>query len=85
MGGLEVTHSDSVRRIVGVKLTDQHRLETTHKECGTTSLESMVLDCSLARSAAEDAHVEQLDLRKGHRNITDFPGMYSVLCNPWGP
>jgi len=42
MGGLEVTHSDSVRRIVGVKLTDQHRLETTHKECGTTSLESMV-------------------------------------------
>eukprot|EP00955_Chlamydomonas_euryale_P118021 366512-Chlamydomonas_euryale.AAC.22 len=35
-----------------------------------------VFECSLAR-VAEDGRVEQLKLRQGHRNIKDFPGMYS--------
>jgi len=32
MGRLEVTHSNCLRRIVGVKLTDRHRLETIHEQ-----------------------------------------------------
>eukprot|EP00955_Chlamydomonas_euryale_P034534 349819-Chlamydomonas_euryale.AAC.1 len=42
MGRLEVTHSDCLRRIVGVKLTDRHRLETIREQCGTSSLDLMV-------------------------------------------
>eukprot|EP00955_Chlamydomonas_euryale_P041923 352160-Chlamydomonas_euryale.AAC.1 len=42
MGRLEVTHSDCLRRIVSVKLTDCHRLETTHEQCDTSSLELIV-------------------------------------------
>eukprot|EP00955_Chlamydomonas_euryale_P037272 350708-Chlamydomonas_euryale.AAC.5 len=38
----EVFHSDCLRRIVGVKLTDRHALETTREQCGTSSLELMV-------------------------------------------
>eukprot|EP00955_Chlamydomonas_euryale_P096973 365044-Chlamydomonas_euryale.AAC.1 len=92
MDRLEVTHSNCLRRIVGMKLTDCHTLETIHEQCGTSSLELMVcrrtlqwmghvlrmdedrlprqvLDCSIARSVAEDGGVEQLKLRPGHRNI----------------
>eukprot|EP00955_Chlamydomonas_euryale_P000804 9254-Chlamydomonas_euryale.AAC.1 len=42
MGGLEVTHSNCLRRIVGMKLKDRHRLETIREQCGTSSLELMV-------------------------------------------
>eukprot|EP00955_Chlamydomonas_euryale_P118063 366517-Chlamydomonas_euryale.AAC.3 len=42
-------------------------------------LPRQVFDCSLARSVAENGHVEQLKLRgsQGHRNIKEFSGMYS--------
>eukprot|EP00955_Chlamydomonas_euryale_P064293 358929-Chlamydomonas_euryale.AAC.4 len=42
MGRLEITHSNRLRRIVGVKLTDRHRLETIREKCGMSSLELMV-------------------------------------------
>eukprot|EP00955_Chlamydomonas_euryale_P027700 292365-Chlamydomonas_euryale.AAC.1 len=42
MGRLEVTHSNCLRRIVGVKLKGRHRLETTREQCGMSSLELMV-------------------------------------------
>eukprot|EP00955_Chlamydomonas_euryale_P030576 322074-Chlamydomonas_euryale.AAC.1 len=42
MGRPEVTHSKCLRRIVGVKLTDRHRLEAICEQCGTSSLELMV-------------------------------------------
>eukprot|EP00955_Chlamydomonas_euryale_P038713 351166-Chlamydomonas_euryale.AAC.5 len=38
-------------------------------------LPQQVFDCSLARSVAEDGRWN--NLRPGHRNITDFSGMYS--------
>eukprot|EP00955_Chlamydomonas_euryale_P118772 366559-Chlamydomonas_euryale.AAC.3 len=81
MRRLEVTHSNCLHRIVGVKLKDRHRLVYCDVDCtltiGTSSLELMVrrrtlqwmghvlqmdedrlprqvLDCSLARSFAEE-------------------------------
>eukprot|EP00955_Chlamydomonas_euryale_P114042 366249-Chlamydomonas_euryale.AAC.7 len=42
MGRLEVTHSNCLRRIFGMKLMDRHRLGTVHEQCGTSSLELMV-------------------------------------------
>eukprot|EP00955_Chlamydomonas_euryale_P075345 362292-Chlamydomonas_euryale.AAC.6 len=72
MGRLEVIHSKCLRRIVGMKLTDRHRLETIRELCGTSSPEFMV-----PRSLARDGRVEQLKLRPGHRDIKDFSGMYS--------
>eukprot|EP00955_Chlamydomonas_euryale_P112285 366122-Chlamydomonas_euryale.AAC.17 len=42
MGRLEVTHSNCLRRIVGMKLTDRHRLKTICEQCGMSSLELMV-------------------------------------------
>eukprot|EP00955_Chlamydomonas_euryale_P079461 363302-Chlamydomonas_euryale.AAC.14 len=38
MSRLEVTRSTCLRRIVGVKLTDRHRLETVREQCCTSSL-----------------------------------------------
>eukprot|EP00955_Chlamydomonas_euryale_P077576 362971-Chlamydomonas_euryale.AAC.3 len=37
----QVTHSNCLSRIVGVKLTGRHRLETFCEQCGTSSLELM--------------------------------------------
>eukprot|EP00955_Chlamydomonas_euryale_P050959 354720-Chlamydomonas_euryale.AAC.1 len=97
MGKLQGTHSNCLCRIVGVKLMDRHRLETTICEqmwhviagvmvCRRTlqwmghvlrmdeRLPRQVFDCSLV---AEDGRMEQLKSRPGHRNITDFSGMYS--------
>eukprot|EP00955_Chlamydomonas_euryale_P047144 353596-Chlamydomonas_euryale.AAC.6 len=37
-------------------------------------LPRQVIDCSLARSVAEDGRMEQLKLRPGHRNIKGFLG-----------
>eukprot|EP00955_Chlamydomonas_euryale_P062177 358304-Chlamydomonas_euryale.AAC.2 len=99
MDRLEVAHSNCLRRIVGVQLTDRHRLESIRERCGISSLELMicrltlqwkghilqmdenrlprqVFDCPLARSVAEDDHVEQLSLTPSHRNIKDFSGMF---------
>eukprot|EP00955_Chlamydomonas_euryale_P054527 355849-Chlamydomonas_euryale.AAC.1 len=42
MGRLEVTNSNCLRCIVGVKLTDRRRLETICEQCGMSSLELMV-------------------------------------------
>eukprot|EP00955_Chlamydomonas_euryale_P042239 352239-Chlamydomonas_euryale.AAC.16 len=42
MGRLEVTHSCCLRRVVGVKLTNRHRLETIHEQRGTSLLELML-------------------------------------------
>eukprot|EP00955_Chlamydomonas_euryale_P084657 363993-Chlamydomonas_euryale.AAC.2 len=42
MGRQEDTDSNCLRRIVGVKLTDRHRLETIREQCGMSSLELMV-------------------------------------------
>eukprot|EP00955_Chlamydomonas_euryale_P055246 356069-Chlamydomonas_euryale.AAC.3 len=36
-----------------------------------------VFDCPVARSAAEEGRMEQLKLKPGLRNTTDFSGMYS--------
>eukprot|EP00955_Chlamydomonas_euryale_P001423 16610-Chlamydomonas_euryale.AAC.8 len=41
MGRLELTHSNCLCRIVGVKLTDRHRLETIREQFGTSSLRLM--------------------------------------------
>eukprot|EP00955_Chlamydomonas_euryale_P012760 137882-Chlamydomonas_euryale.AAC.3 len=49
MGRLEVTHSSCLSRIVGMKLTDRHRLETICEQCGTSSLELMVHKQTLQR------------------------------------
>eukprot|EP00955_Chlamydomonas_euryale_P116103 366399-Chlamydomonas_euryale.AAC.9 len=54
MGRLEVTHFDCLRCIVDVKLTDRHKLETIHEQCGTSSLELM------QAQFAEDGRMEQL-------------------------
>eukprot|EP00955_Chlamydomonas_euryale_P053098 355369-Chlamydomonas_euryale.AAC.3 len=40
-------------------------------------LPRQVFDCLLAKSVAQDGHVEQLKLRSGHRNIENFSGWYS--------
>eukprot|EP00955_Chlamydomonas_euryale_P103601 365508-Chlamydomonas_euryale.AAC.11 len=40
-GGQTRGHSFSLRRIVGVKLTDRRRLEPTREQCATSSLELM--------------------------------------------
>eukprot|EP00955_Chlamydomonas_euryale_P034588 349837-Chlamydomonas_euryale.AAC.1 len=76
MGRLEVTHSNCLRRIVDVNLTDLHRLETIHEQCDTSSLELMVRRQTLSVDGAltEDGRVEQLKLRPGHRNIKTFLG-----------
>eukprot|EP00955_Chlamydomonas_euryale_P009222 98835-Chlamydomonas_euryale.AAC.1 len=42
MGRLEATHSNCLRRFVGVKLTYRHRLATIREQCCTSSLELMV-------------------------------------------
>eukprot|EP00955_Chlamydomonas_euryale_P116029 366391-Chlamydomonas_euryale.AAC.38 len=42
MGRLEVTHSNCLRRVVGMTRTDCHRLEIVRAQCGTASLEFMV-------------------------------------------
>eukprot|EP00955_Chlamydomonas_euryale_P036617 350494-Chlamydomonas_euryale.AAC.24 len=42
MGRLQVTHFNRLRRMVGVKLTDRHRLETIREQCGTSSMHLMV-------------------------------------------
>eukprot|EP00955_Chlamydomonas_euryale_P079345 363288-Chlamydomonas_euryale.AAC.10 len=65
MGRLEVTHCHCLRRIVGVKLTDCHRLETVHEQCG------IKVSCGRwPRGTTE--------LRLGHRNIKqeDCSGAY---------
>eukprot|EP00955_Chlamydomonas_euryale_P059573 357416-Chlamydomonas_euryale.AAC.2 len=48
-GRLEVTHSSCLRRIVGVKLTDRHRLGTVREQCGTSSLELRVCRWTMQR------------------------------------
>eukprot|EP00955_Chlamydomonas_euryale_P048795 354078-Chlamydomonas_euryale.AAC.1 len=79
MGRLEVAHSNCLRLIAGVKLTDRHRLETTRTMWH-------VIAGFDARSVAEDGRMEQLKLTPGHRNIKDFSGMYSSqLCDPGVP
>eukprot|EP00955_Chlamydomonas_euryale_P082785 363764-Chlamydomonas_euryale.AAC.13 len=57
MGRLEVTHSNCLRRIVGVKLTDRNRLETIHEQCGMSLLELVV--CS--RTLEWMGHVLRMD------------------------
>eukprot|EP00955_Chlamydomonas_euryale_P045597 353185-Chlamydomonas_euryale.AAC.1 len=42
MGRLEVAHSNCLRSIVGVKLTDRHKFETIRDKCATSSMELMV-------------------------------------------
>eukprot|EP00955_Chlamydomonas_euryale_P081062 363518-Chlamydomonas_euryale.AAC.9 len=42
MGRLKVSRSTCLRRIVGMKLTDHHRLETTREQRGTCSLERKI-------------------------------------------
>eukprot|EP00955_Chlamydomonas_euryale_P082878 363776-Chlamydomonas_euryale.AAC.3 len=41
------------------------------------SLPRQVIDCSSARTVAEDGRVGRLELRPSHRNIEAFSGMYS--------
>eukprot|EP00955_Chlamydomonas_euryale_P104372 365561-Chlamydomonas_euryale.AAC.2 len=52
MGRLEVTCFNCLHCIVGVKLTDHYRLETIHEQCGTSSLELMVLRWTLHQMGA---------------------------------
>eukprot|EP00955_Chlamydomonas_euryale_P096296 364999-Chlamydomonas_euryale.AAC.19 len=87
MGRLEVTHSNCLRRVVGVKLTDRHRLATIREQCGTSSMfcrwtfqwmgHILRMDGEQTRSVAEDGRIETLKLRQGHRNVKGFYGMDS--------
>ena len=67
MGRLEVTHSNCLRRIIGVKLTDRHRLETIHDQCGTSSLELMVR----RRTLQWMGHVLRMDEDRLPRQVFD--------------
>eukprot|EP00955_Chlamydomonas_euryale_P100161 365263-Chlamydomonas_euryale.AAC.24 len=67
MGRLEVTRCNCLRCIVGVKLTDRHRLETICEQCGTSSLELMVR----RRSLQWMVHVLQLDEDRLLRQVFD--------------
>eukprot|EP00955_Chlamydomonas_euryale_P068035 359996-Chlamydomonas_euryale.AAC.1 len=77
MGRLEVTHSNCLRRIVGMKLMDRHRLGTTYEQCDTViaGVDSSWTGPSV--DGAQDDRVEQLKLRPGHRNIENFSGRHS--------
>eukprot|EP00955_Chlamydomonas_euryale_P101239 365333-Chlamydomonas_euryale.AAC.4 len=67
MGRLEVTHSTCLRRIVGVKLTDRHRLETIREQCGTPLLEVMVRK----RTLQWMGHVLRMDEDRLPRQVFD--------------
>eukprot|EP00955_Chlamydomonas_euryale_P016299 174172-Chlamydomonas_euryale.AAC.1 len=57
MGGLEVTHSNCLRRTVGVKLAGRHRLEAIREQSGTLSLKLM----AHRRTLQQMGHVLRMD------------------------
>eukprot|EP00955_Chlamydomonas_euryale_P100239 365270-Chlamydomonas_euryale.AAC.22 len=75
--GLTRGHSfHRLRCIVGVKLTDRHRLATMREQCGTSSLELMAVDKpfggwahiangrgSLAPAVEKDCHVGTTEVK----------------------
>eukprot|EP00955_Chlamydomonas_euryale_P004774 51205-Chlamydomonas_euryale.AAC.1 len=79
MGKLEITHSNCLCRIVDVKLTDCHRLETIRKQCGTSSLELMVRRWTLQWMRRvllmDEDHLPRQDFFKlpGHIKLIPWP------------
>eukprot|EP00955_Chlamydomonas_euryale_P115402 366346-Chlamydomonas_euryale.AAC.7 len=65
--GLEVTHSNCLRRIVGLKLTDRNRPETIHEQCGMSLLELMIRRLTLQWMG----HVLRMDEDRLLRQVFD--------------
>eukprot|EP00955_Chlamydomonas_euryale_P034172 349707-Chlamydomonas_euryale.AAC.1 len=68
MGRLEVTHFNCIHRIVGMKVTDRHRLETQREQCGMSSLELIIR--------------RRILQRMGHVLRMDEDCLPRQLCNP---
>eukprot|EP00955_Chlamydomonas_euryale_P050279 354510-Chlamydomonas_euryale.AAC.3 len=69
-----VNDSNCLRRTFGVKLTDRHRLETIHEQCGTSSPELMVC----RRTLQWMGHVLRMDEDRLPRQVFACPLARSV-------
>eukprot|EP00955_Chlamydomonas_euryale_P027188 286674-Chlamydomonas_euryale.AAC.3 len=89
MGRLGVARSNCLRRIVGMKLTDRHRLEAIHEQCGRSSLELIVCRRTLP-PGGRGTYCEWIRItcrgrcprgrtavKTGSQKFKDFSGMYS--------